>query len=646
MENEMMMQEQRESEQIMDQTMLPVADNKNSVPPQGKKRHWGRVICALLISAAILVGGGYVAKKYVIPEVRYQIGVDRLENGAYTEAISQFELLGDYKEASELILEAENGIEYDRAAALAEQGEYLSAREIYEELGDYRDCRELVNEMSYRQADAWAQQEDWSHAMGLFRKLGSYRDSEERALRMNQEIIYARGKEYFENGFYDVAYQSFASLGDFKDARELAEEAYHLHWLEQQYDEAYALYQRGLWVDAYAALQKIRHENYKDTKTMPDEIIRALEEQITAFAAEGETVKMLGMLGDYEQIDAERAATFREEIIAQGAFELDDSRYNFKAISPIATFSENPTAEEFARLILSMYLNGKTSVTLRPQSTIAYSDAVYNTFINRSMKGGTLADEILPTYASIYDWWIWVAWQDGVFSEITVRMENKNSYSGSEMKAHVQRTDDFCEESVRALMETGLLRNTMSYQQRVILIGEWVGYYLTYDDSKKIHDAWVAVEKTLGVCESYTAIFNKMCNLAGVPTWGQTGDAGEEHIWSIHQDETGAIFYSDSTWADWLKFDHSDPAESREPTVEGFCAWEREFFDTKRSMERRSDENLEELIGKITTDFYGDFLQKPWFNHSKYIWQKTLWDTHKEIRSAERIIAFHQRCVA
>ena len=685
MEQRETMQEMTGQENDTVQTeYTPVAESETV--PRRKKGRKIAILCAAILCGAIALWVGYTM---VLPAVRYQIGVDRLEKGEYAEALEQLTKLQDYKDAAELIREAELGIQYDRAGELverekfedawtiyeelgdykdsrelvtetkylygrylSEQREYEAARTIYEELGDYKDSRELVTEMKYLHALYLSEQEQWQEARKAFLALGDYKDSAERAEHIRKEIAYESAVEWYEKEEYQKAYDLFRMLGTFRDAEQRAEEAGRLYEIDTAYREAQADYRDGYWLDAYYGILKIAGENYKDANELPEKIIAAVEEEIAHYADGGETVKMLSLLRQYEEIDEQRAKELGAEIIAQGVFEPDDSHYSFKKLSPITTFTKNTTTEQFAILIMHMYLNGKTSVTLWPQGTVTFSEALTDELADRLYFGSDMVDELLSTHASIYNPDMWVEWvwegDTPVFYKMIINLENEGGYSASRLKSHVMQADAFCEESVRKLIEVGLLRNNMSHQQKAVIINEWVAYYLTYDDSLEIHNAGVAVEKKLGVCESYAALFNRMCNLAGVPTWGQIGDTNEGHVWSIHLDENGNIFRSDSTWSDNYDIDFSKP-ENGEPTVEQFCIEIMDCFEEDLNFWKGIDKMGRDNAYGYTSDYYGGYggkLLDPWPGVDTHMWSPTLWDSHKADRSPEEIVAFYESRVA
>ncbi len=619
------------------------------------KRHPIRTVCILIVCAALLIGGGYAFGTFGMPAIRYHIGVDKLENGKYAEALQLFEQLGDYRDVSALIPEAKNAIEYENAALHAEKGEYTAAQEIYEKLGDYRDSRSLADEMKYLNAKSLLERKEWETAINIFQELGNYRDAAELAVLAENEVDYAFAKECVENENYLKANEIFKSLGDFKDSKQQAEQAYRFYQVDWEYQKACDLYKCRDWVGAANGLLKIQNENYKDTAVMLNSICDAIVSEIEEFAEQGETVKMLSALGAYKTIDEAKAEELKEKIIAEGSFDLDYSHFNLTYNAPITHFSKNTTAEEFATLVLSMYLNGKNSVTLLPQGTFAYNQTIRE-LLRDNFLGVKAADELLSIHSSIYTPYITYHWdtRTGIFEKVTITLSENTNYSHGQNTAYVKKAQDFCDESVRALMEIGLLRDTMSNKQKAMIINAWVGYYLTYDDSLEIHNAGVAVEEKLGVCESYAALFNQMCNLAGVPTWGQTGYANEGHVWSIQLDENGTIFYSDSTWSDRFNTDYSKPEENGDPSVENFCYWLVTLCDAERKLATTLDSQFKDVsLGyydrddlNIPDSYYDEFLQEPWVFDDYYLWKEELWDTHTANRSAEKIIAFYQRHAA
>ena len=139
----------------------------------------------------------------------------------------------------------------------------------------------------------------------------------------------------------------------------------------------------------------------------------------------------------------------------------------------------------------------------------------------------------------------------------------------------------------------------------------------------EIHDAGIAVQVGEGVCEAQTAIYNRMCNLAGIPTYGQIGHSDGEHIWSIHLDEDGNIFYVDSTTLNRPYSEITVEERTMEAFMEIIC-------------EKLMKCALEEGTFNLSFDFY-DFL------YDNYFWEKKYHKNYIYDRTAEEIIAFHQK---
>lgn len=575
--------------------------------PAPKKRKVSPRIAAAVLCLALIAGA-------VSPVGRYSIGNALLERGSYAAARTVFVSLGDYKDAEAMVGEAEKGFVYLDAEALLEEGKYRDALALYESLGAFRDSGEKQLETKYRLAGELLEQGEREAARDLFAEVGSYRDAETLAEELRCQLEYEKADAFMLTEKYDAAEEKFRLLGDYRDAEEKAAECRYLAEVRATYEEGRKQYKDGKWLAAYRSLSSIRDAEYEETLTFLEEIESVAEDRARYYAEQGKRGKMLAFLQLAEEIDPETGAALRQELAPEETFRKDQSYYMFDLTEP-SYCAPDTTAADFLNDLLYMLIYGKTELTIMSSSQLDKA-----TTLGEFFTAENLLSEILPGYGSIYDASV-VFWENG----LEVDMDYEQEYNEHQRNVHLKTYKDFCEESVRDLTAAGLLSKTMSYREQAEIIAEWIGFYLTYDDTLVIHDAGVAVEEASGVCEAYASLYHRMCNLAGIPTYGQLGEAGEAHIWLIHVDEEGKIFYADPTWADSWDIDFT--GEQERPTVADFV---------EQYLERC-------MIGGVTEYLFPNYVDGAGQFSRRYLWSGVLWSTHTEDRMPEEIIELHQK---
>lgn len=475
--------------------------------------------------------------------------------------------------------------------------------------------------MKYHLAVRSMKQGEYESANEQFLALGEFKDAENRAYEARKMMRYEEGKTFMEQEEFDRAYVDFNALGDFLDAPQLAADAREMMLVKSRYDSAHTAYTLGDLQKAYLMFEEISEVNYKDTLKLMEAILNLSHAQVLEHVAAGENLEALEFLEFLESKGYGAADELREELRQQEYIEFDYSHYDLK-LEQIESFNEKTVPEQYAAVFVDMLLTGTTSVTLPAYGcTGPYSEHAINEIIDRSVEGYRMADELLPEYDTVYQQdYTTVYWDNYRPESMVMEIAFENPYSEDELREQMEGIKVFCEESVRALNDAGLLGRSMSNRQKANVIYAWVCYYLTYDDTLEIHNTYLAIEKKLGVCESYVGLYNRMCNLVGIPSYGQIGETdnaaeGETHIWSVQQDEDGSIFYTDATWGDGFMTDFSQPGAEHEPTVEGFVDYCMENSETG------------------------------WYNvvfKSAYFWQEDLWDSHIAQRETAEIITRFQ----
>ena len=102
-------------------------------------------VCALVAIVLLLT-------KVVIPNNKYKDAVALLDAGQYSEAITAFSELGDYKDAPQMVIESEDRkmqyeleTAYQEAVSLLETGSDIEAYEVFSKLNGYKDSKEKAN---------------------------------------------------------------------------------------------------------------------------------------------------------------------------------------------------------------------------------------------------------------------------------------------------------------------------------------------------------------------------------------------------------------------------------------------------------------------------------------------------------------------
>ena len=553
----------------------------------------------VLIAAAMLLS---------LP-IRYSRAEAMLERGEYDGARQVFEALGDYKDAAAQVEEAEKGLVYLDAQALLEQGKYREALERYGTISEFENTQDKILETKYLLAVELLEQEERREARAILEEIGSFRDAEMLLEQLKREMAYDQAAAYMTNENYTEAAEQFRALGEFRDAAEKAEECQRLGEVKAAYEEGHSQFKDGKWLEAYRTLSSIREAAYEDTVSILEEIAAVTQERTRFYAGQGKRGKLLAFLRLAEEIDEESGRALRQELAPAETFEPDLSFFQFDP-ECLTSCRTGTTSQEYVATLLHMILSGETQLTLTSASELDKAIA-----LGRFYDAQNILGEIIPGCGAFYD--IDVSVQ-GNSMEIT--MERVEGY-----RELMDTYETFCEESVRELVESGLLSSSMSRKDKAEIISEWVCFYLTYDEMLEVQNAGIAVEQAKGVCTAYTTLYHRMCNLAGVPTYGQRGAAGERHIWVVHVDESGNIFYADPTWAD--NWDDDFTQNEEKPTVAAFV---------EKYLERCME-------GAVREYRYANYNDEAGRSGRKYLWARSLWSSHEADRGAEHIIALYQK---
>lgn len=220
------------------------------------------IIILLLITTVCLIYG--IALRSKLSGV-YDEGIESVMSENYSQAIENFESLGDYKEGPEFIKVANSLIKFGDAKQLFDNAKYDEAVLLLEELDrEYDEIVSIAKELDekyaelgleteapdktvvdrvkeikdcylqaqFEQADELLKSGNYEEASEIFirLKLAGYEDDDlyiaKAILPKIEEIqksVYEEAKELLVNGQYDEAADVFTKLKEFEDSKELLE---------------------------------------------------------------------------------------------------------------------------------------------------------------------------------------------------------------------------------------------------------------------------------------------------------------------------------------------------------------------------------------------------------------------------------------
>lgn len=124
-----------------------------------------------------------------VPSTAYNEAMGLMAEGKYSEAMTLFQSLGDYKDAAaqaQQCADLEYSAPYASAVALMEAGSYKEAAALFGQLNGYRDADDLAasclaqqKELDYQAAVELMNAGDYQGAYALFSKLKGYKDVDE-----------------------------------------------------------------------------------------------------------------------------------------------------------------------------------------------------------------------------------------------------------------------------------------------------------------------------------------------------------------------------------------------------------------------------------------------------------------------------------
>lgn len=129
-------------------------------------------------------------------------------------------------------------------------------------------------------------------------------------------------------------------------------------------------------------------------------------------------------------------------------------------------------------------------------------------------------------------------------------LSNGFGLSQSEVAQEIAKFNSTCGQIVTKLYAEGSLKKSMTVKEKAQVLYKYMACNTKYDVSYSYYDGYDAAVLGTAVCQGYTAMYNYLCNLAGVKMLGMTGKTdGAAHAWSRINDD-GVWYNVDATWGD------------------------------------------------------------------------------------------------
>ena len=464
-------------------------------------------------------------------------------------------------------------------------------------------------------------QERYDTAAVWFERLGDFRDSAALCGEAKRGLLYTQANALMDSGDYAAAAEIYQTLEAYRDSDALLLQAKHMLRVVEKYEAVETSFLDRGYLFALRDLRKIEDEPYPPISELKGKLLDAVYERMMEQWYGGSVLAARRQLKLLEEEGYPAVEGLRDRLREELRMEPDTGYYDAPGPQHTTVFNAATTEREYAAVFEYMAINNVGSLTLRANGRSASFSAINW----RLCRGYDLLAQHLPELAYVYEGnWCMTLDAGQTVQRIDLTLTPTEVGSLKEAAEHAPYVRSYCEKVPRALNEELLLTNTMSHREKAYVILNWVDRYLDYDDDKAIHDAFTAIREERGVCTCYTALYNCLCNLAGIPTLGQIGDARGNHIWSVQLDEDGKTFYTDATWAD------NSWEVSRGTSVDDLADYVDRFLDYLPP----------HLQGISRAEAETDPLC---FLPVSHFWQETLWDSHTVTEEAPDFSFFTQK---
>lgn len=132
----------------------------------------------------------------------------------------------------------------------------------------------------------------------------------------------------------------------------------------------------------------------------------------------------------------------------------------------------------------------------------------------------------------------------------SLSLSNGGGLTPSAVSNKISAFKTACENILSDLYQSGALKNSMTVKEKARAILLYTVYNTKYDTTNSAYTGYDAAVRKTAVCQGYTAMYNYLCNLAGIRMVCMTGTVdGVNHAWSrVYCD--GVWYNVDATWCD------------------------------------------------------------------------------------------------
>ena len=132
----------------------------------------------------------------------------------------------------------------------------------------------------------------------------------------------------------------------------------------------------------------------------------------------------------------------------------------------------------------------------------------------------------------------------------SLSLSNGSGLTQSEVSGKISAFKTACKDILGDLYQSGALKNSMTVKEKARAILLYTVQNTKYDTTNSAYTGYDAAVRKTAVCQGYTAMYNYLCNLAGIRMVCMTGTVGGVgHAWSrVYCD--GVWYNVDTTWCD------------------------------------------------------------------------------------------------
>ena len=230
------------------------------------------------------------------------------------------------------------------------------------------------------------------------------------------------------------------------------------------------------------------------------------------------------------------------------AFKLDYSHYSVSKPTSFSSFDDYVNAWRYMLVNVDVDESFSTNLSCTKAELSEKMDDILNAYYFASF-------DYFEYSSFLNKWEVNVSYytdKNGNCTNPTFKLNLTNDYNltNNELTSRISAFTEACKQIVTTLYTNGSLKSGMSVKEKAHVLYVYMAYNTKYDTSYTYYTGYDAAVRHTAVCQGYTAMYNYLCNLAGVPMEAMTGDAdGVSHGWS-RINYNGAWFNVDTTWSD------------------------------------------------------------------------------------------------